>query len=224
MPSDAAELHKNVPPDWYFSSMKKNPFQRFWHKSRFAEVEKFIDPVPGGKVLDIGCADGVFTKVILDKQSLSLRDKSKACEIIGIDVLQSSVDWANKHWKKQKELKFRVGDAHKLDFKANTFDAVFALEVMEHVFHPQEVFKEIKRVLKKNGYVIILVPSDNFLFNVIWWFVTKFWWARIWQDCHVQSFSAKHSLADELKKAGFKVEVDDKFLLGMLNLVKARKV
>ncbi len=211
----AAQLHENVPPDWYFSSMKRNIFQRFWHESRFREVSKFIDPTPGGKILDIGSADGIFTKVILDK--------SDAKEIVGIDVLKSSVDWANKHWKKYRQLKFRVGDAHRLDFKSNSFDAVFALEVLEHVFKPQDVFKEIKRVLKKNGYVIILVPSDSFLFNTIWWFVTNFWWAHIWQDCHVQSFSSKHTLAHELKKAGFKIEVDDKFLLGMLNLVKARK-
>ena len=211
----ASELHKNVPPNWYFSSIKRNPYQRFWHETRFKEVSKFIEPT-GGKILDIGSADGVFTKVILDK--------SKAKEIIGIDVLEDSVSWANLHWKKNKEVKFQVGDAHKLDFKSNTFDAVFALEVMEHVFEPDKVFKEIKRVLKKNGYIIILVPSDNILFKIIWWFVTKFWWARIWQDCHVQSFTAKHSLGSVMKKAGLKVEIDHKFLLGMLNLVKARKV
>lgn len=210
----AAELHENVPPNWYFISIRRNPFQRFWHQRRFEEVAKFIEPT-GGRILDIGSADGMFTKVILDK--------SNAEEIIGIDVLKKSVDWANKHWKKYKELKFKVGDAHKLSFKPGTFNAVFALEVMEHVFEPQIVFKEIKKVLKNNGYVIILVPSDNTLFKIIWWFVTNFWWARIWQDCHVQSFSSSHTLADELKKAGFKIEVDHKFLLGMLNLVKARK-
>ncbi|SRR5258708_6048441 len=211
----AAILHQNVPPDWYFSSMKRNKFQKFWHEARFKEVAKFIEPT-NGKILDIGSADGMFTKVILDK--------SKAKEIIGIDVLKTSVDWARKHWHKNKELKFKLGDAHKLDFKANSFDAVFALEVMEHVFKPQKVFHEIKRVMKKNAYVIILVPSDNFLFKAIWWFVTNFWWAKIWQDCHVQSFSDSQSLGKELKKAGFKIEIDDKFLLGMLNLVKARKV
>ncbi len=210
----AAELHGNVPPDWYFKSMKRNLFQRFWHESRFREVSRFIEPT-GGKILDIGSADGVFTKVILDK--------SKASQIIGIDVLKSSVAWANKHWAKYKQLRFKLGDAHKLNFKAGTFDAVFALEVMEHVFEPQIVFKEVKRVLKKGGYVIVLVPSDNLLFTIIWWFVTNFWWARIWQDCHVQSFSSKHTLANEMKKAGFTIEVNDRFLLGMLNLVKARK-
>src|SRR5258708_25869234 len=165
--------------------MKRNPFQRFWHESRFREVEKFIEPIPKGRILDIGSADGIFTKIILDK--------SKAKEIIGIDVLQSSIEWSKKHWRRNKEMKFRLGDAHKLDFKANSFDAVFALEVMEHVFEPQIVFKEIKRVLKKNGYVIILFPSDNFLFKIIWWFVIKFCWASIWQHCHVRSFSAKNT-------------------------------
>lgn len=210
----AAELHANVPPDWYFSSIKRNLFQKYWHTSRFAEVTKFIEPV-NGKILDIGSADGVFTKVILSK--------SKAKEVIGIDVLKKSVDWANRHWSKNKKMKFKIGDAHKLNFKSNTFEAVFALEVMEHVFKPQVVLQEIKRVLKKNGYVIILVPTDNFLFILIWWFVRKFWWAKIWQDCHVQSFSNKNNLAKEVEKSGLKVEIDHRFMLGMLNLVKARK-
>src|SRR5258708_39932497 len=100
----AAELHKNVPPDWYFKSIKRNPFQRFWHKRRFKEVAKFIEPTPNGKILDIGSADGMFTKVILDK--------SKAKEIIGIDVLKTSVNWANKHWRTHKAMKFKIGDAH----------------------------------------------------------------------------------------------------------------
>ncbi len=211
----AAELHENVPPDWYYKSIKRNLLQNIWHKSRFYVVGNLVEPT-GGKILDIGSADGVFTKVILDK--------SHAKEIIGIDVLSSSVKWANKHWGKYKELKFKVGDAHDLKFKANTFDAVFALEVLEHVFEPEKVFKEIKRVLKRQGYAVFLVPSDNFLFKIIWWFVTNFWWAKIWQDCHVQSFSSKNTLAHVVSKSGLKVEVDRKFWLGMLNVVKVRKV
>lgn len=212
----AAELHENVPPDWYFASIKRNIFQRYWHKRRFEKIRDLIDPVPGGKVLDIGSADGVFSKVILDK--------SKAASLVGIDVLKTSVDWANRHWKKLGKMKFYVGDAHKLKFSSDTFDAIFALEVLEHVFDPLAVFKETKRVLKKGGYAIFLVPADNVLFTIIWWFVTNFWWARIWQDCHVQSFSKKNPLAKVVAKSGLIVERDEKFILGMLNVVKARKV
>lgn len=211
----AEELHQNVPPDWYFASIKRNILQRYWHMRRFKKISELIEPV-NGKILDIGSADGVFSKVLLDS--------TQARSLTGIDVLKSSVDWANKHWKNTGKMKFYVGDAHNLKFPANSFDAVFALEVLEHVFDPLRVFKEVRRVLKKGGYAIFLVPSDNALFSVIWWFVTNFWWARIWQDCHVQSFSKKNPLAKVVKKSGLKVEVDDKFILDMLSVVKARKV
>lgn len=210
----AAEMHKNVPPNWYYQSIRHNPFQRYWHHRRFEEVSRLIDPVPGGKILDIGSADGVFTKVILDK--------SKADKVIGIDVLKSSVDWAKKHWKRNKKLTFKVGDAHKLEFSANTFDAVVILEVLEHVHKPEKVLQGVKRVLKKGGYGLFLVPTDNLLFRIIWYFVTHYWRMKIWDDCHIQSFKG-NSLVETARKAGLKIEVHKKFLLGMLQIVKVRK-
>lgn len=210
----AVELHRNVPPDWYYSSIKKNRLQRFWHKRRFREVGKLIEPV-NGRVLDIGSADGVFTKVVLDK--------TKAKEVIGVDVLKKSVDWANKHWRNEKRMKFRVGDAHKLEFPAGYFEAVMMFEVAEHVIEPERVFREVKRVLKKGGYAIFLVPTDNLLFKGIWWFVTNYWWAKIWSDCHIQSFDKNNSLAKLARRAGFEIEEDRKFLWRMLNVVKIRK-
>lgn len=209
----AAHLHENVPPDWYHNSMKVNAGQKYWHTRRFDEVGKLMEPVDG-QVLDIGCADGVFTNVILKK--------TKAKKVIGIDVLKSSIDWAKNHWKKNKKLTFSVGNAHELKYKSNTFSAVFALEVLEHVPEPLKVFKETKRVLKPGGYSVFLVPSDNRLFKVIWFFWTKFWRGRIWDDCHIQSYT-DHGLAKLVAKSGLVVEEDKTFLLGMLNVVKARK-
>lgn len=211
----AAQLHANVPPDWYHQSLRVDILQRFWHKRRFEEISKLIEPVKG-EVLDVGCADGTFSRVILDK--------TKASKLIGIDVLESSVDWANKHWKKNKRMKFMVGDAHSLKFKANSFDAVFCLEVLEHVYNPESVLKEIKRVLKKGGYGIFLVPSDNFLFRTTWFLWLHFYprgW--VWRETHIQTY--KNSYLPKLcRKIGFKVEEDKKFLLGMLHAVRVRKV
>ncbi|MEK7112364.1 MAG: class I SAM-dependent methyltransferase [Patescibacteria group bacterium] len=213
MTKTASELHEAVPPDWYFRSIRENILQRYWHRRRFTEVSKLIEPT-GGKILDIGCADGMFTKVILDK--------SHAETIIGIDVLESSVDWANKHWKNYPEMKFRIGDAHNLDIKPETFDAVFALEVLEHVFKPIDVLREIKRVLKKGGYAIFLVPSDSLLFRVIWFFWTKFR-GKIWKETHIQTYRNNY-LPRLSRQTGFMVEVSKKFLLGMLHLIKVRKI
>ena len=159
----AAKLHDGVPPDWYYRAVtkEKNNIRKYVHLTRFREVGKLIEKT-SGKVLDIGSADGMFTKVILDKTG--------AQEIIGIDVLKSSVSWANRHWGKVNKMKFMVADAHKLPFNKNSFDAVFALEVLEHVYEPVKVLTEIKRVLKKNGYIVFLVPAETLLFRTIWYF------------------------------------------------------
>ena len=209
----AVSLHHNVPPDWYYQSIKKNMLQRYWHNRRFEEVKKIIEKV-NGPILDIGSADGVFSKVIFDK--------AKPSRLIGVDALSTSVNWAKKHFKKNNKITFKVGDAHDLNFKANTFAAVFALEVLEHVLRPEDVLKEVKRVIKKGGYAIFLVPSDSDLFNVVWWIWTKFR-GKIWDDCHIQSYRNGY-LTKLCKKIGFKIEVDEKFILGMLHLIKVRKV
>ncbi len=212
---EAIKLHKNTPPNWYFQSLKKDFFQRYWHKTRFKEVSNLIEPT-GGTILDIGCADGVFSKVIFDK--------SRADKFIGMDVIKSSVDWAKKHWAGTKKMKFIFGDAHDLKFKNGTFDAVFAMEVLEHVVDPKKVLLEIKRILKKGGYGIFLVPSDNLLFKIIWFIWLHFYprgW--VWRDTHIQTYRNNY-LSKVCKKSGFKIEIDKKFNLGMLHLIKVRKI
>lgn len=207
----AASLHSNVPPDWYHRSIRENILQRYWHRRRFGVVGKLIEP-RGGKVLDVGCADGVFTKVFLEK--------SRADKVIGIDVLKTSVEWAKNHWK-DKRMKFMVADAHKLPFESNSFDAAVALEVLEHVAQPERALAEIKRVLKKQGYAIFLVPTDNFLFKFIWFFWTKSR-GKIWDETHIQTYSNNY-LPRLSRKVGFAVERDKRFILGMLQAVKVRK-
>lgn len=211
--SKAAILHRNVPPDWYQRGIKENIFQRFWHYRRFRNVGKLIEPT-GGKILDIGSADGTFTKVILDR--------SKADLIIGVDVLPASVAYARKRFARNKKLRFKIATAENLPFKQEEFDAVFALEILEHVFEPKKVLAEIKRVLKKSGYAIFLVPTENFLFQIIWFF-----WVRtrgkIWQGTHIQEFDNK-KLESLVKKSGFKVVAQKNFLLGMMKAIKARPI
>lgn len=208
-----AELHCNLPPDYYEKGIRTNPFQWFWHTRRFKNISQLIEPVKG-EVLDIGSADGTFTEVIANQ--------SKVQKVVGIDILEKSVKYARKRFKKDKRMEFLVADAHDLPFKNNRFEAVFCLEALEHFFDPQKVLSEIKRVLKTGGYLVILVPTDTFLFKVVWWIVLHTW-GKHWQETHIQSFGQKNNLVKTIKKAGFKIEKNKKFLLNMLEAVKARK-
>lgn len=210
----AVELHRNVPPDWYARSIKENLLQRFWHTRRFQEVRKLIEPTRG-QVLDIGCADGTFSKVILDH--------SNALRFVGIDVLPRSISYAKRRFARSKRMSFRVADAHELPFKDQSFDAIVCLEAMEHVEEPAKVISEMRRVLKNTGYIIVLVPSENFLFRFIVWPLWGFGWrGKIWKGTHLHQFTADQ-ISTKIQNGGFKIINNHKFLLGMLQAVKAKK-
>ncbi len=209
----AAKIHKNVPPDWYESSVKKNLGQAFWHWCRFKNVGRFSQKVDG-KILDIGSADGFFTHEI--------HKVTQALEIHGIDVLENSVRYAANRYKNEPQMHFSLGDGHKLKFKNNEFSAVYCLEAMEHVYNPHDVLSEINRVLKPGGYTIILVPAENWLFSNIIWPIWTNGRGKIWKDTHLHQFSG-HKLAELMKSIGFKKIHEHRFLLGMLLLLKAVK-
>ncbi len=202
------EIHEDVAANHYDQGIKKNLFQKYWHSSRFHQVLEVIRPVEGA-VLDIGCHGGTFTKVILSKIG------SK--KIYGVDISHSAIEYARK---KIPNGHFEVADAASLPYKNNFFEAVICLEVLEHVDNPTMAVSEIYRVLKKNGYAVILVPTDNRLFKLVWSLWTMYY--PVWKHAHVQSFQ-KNNLENLAKKTGLKVDKVKLFNMGMLKLVVARK-
>ena len=97
-----------------------------------------------------------------------------------------------------------------------------AIEVLEHLEKPENALKELRRVLQKNGKILILVPNEkNLLFRVIWYFWTK-GKGKVWKEAHVQQFT-KESLGALLSSTGFKPVEWKMFLLGMLMAVKGEK-
>jgi len=211
---DAVTNHEDVPPDYYETSIKNNLGQRFWHNSRFNQALSYVSRNKNSRLLDIGSADGTFTSILVNK----IRPK----RLVGIDVLETSVDYANKRFAKSKAVSFLVADAHKLPFKAKTFDGVFALEVLEHVFKPKVVLDEIRRVLVPGGFVVAIVPNEeSYLFKMIWWVWTKFK-GKIWRDAHVQEFTPL-SLLRLFESCGFRIVDEKLFLYGMLYIIKCER-
>ncbi|HIE30065.1 TPA: class I SAM-dependent methyltransferase [Candidatus Poribacteria bacterium] len=51
-----------------------------------------------------------------------------------------------------------VADGHYLPFRSETFDAVILEAVLEHVQNPQQMVAEIRRILKKGGYICAAAP------------------------------------------------------------------
>jgi 2-polyprenyl-6-hydroxyphenyl methylase / 3-demethylubiquinone-9 3-methyltransferase len=198
------EIHEDVPAEHYDVGISHNLFQKYWHKRRFEEVTKVIVPVEGA-VLDVGCHGGTFTERILSKIG------SK--KIYGVDVSASAIKKIQKRFPFGQ---FKLADAAELPFKSNFFDAVFCLEVLEHVDNPEKAIAEIKRVLRPGGYAVLLVPSESLLFKFVWFLWTLYY--PIWRHAHVQSFHHE-SLEAMLRKSQLKIKHIKTFHLGMLKMV-----
>ncbi len=58
-----------------------------------------------------------------------------------------------------------TGDVSKLPYKNNFFDIVSCMDVLEHIENEEKVIKEIFRVLKPGGELLLTVPALPFLFS-----------------------------------------------------------
>lgn len=110
-------------------------------------------PAPDGKVLDIGCGPGWFWRRVADRWTpphLTLGDISKGMladaearlgDIYSIDTVEL--------------------DAVALPFADAEFDAVFAMHVLYHASDPHKALRDIARVTKPGGMVVVTTVNDD---------------------------------------------------------------
>lgn len=104
-----------------------------------------IKPRSDMKILDIACGKG-RTAVHLAKKY--------GCKVIGIDILEKSVEEAKRYAQKNKVdhlVSFRVADAQNLPFESNEFDMTISQAMLILVDDKVKVVEEAARVLKPGG-------------------------------------------------------------------------
>ena len=104
------------------------------------------------KVLDFGCGSGLFVTEL----------EEHGYQAYGLDISEEAVKFGILQGRKNLD----VIDAHKINFPDNTFDAIFGMAVLEHLEDESWALKEIERVLKPGGAVILMVPAYMFLWGV----------------------------------------------------------
>lgn len=115
-------------------------------------IFSFLKPKKGERMIDLGCGIGLYTLTL----------KKKGYDIEGVDLDKNKIKKANYISKKTGiNAKFSVADIAHLPFKNNEFDKVIFSDVLEHIKEDTAALKEIARVLKPNGRLIITVPCNN---------------------------------------------------------------
>jgi 2-polyprenyl-3-methyl-5-hydroxy-6-metoxy-1,4-benzoquinol methylase len=150
-------------------------------KSQVCLIQKYGS---GTNLLDIGCAQGFF-----------LFSASKAGYTTkGIEISQDAAEYARREF----DLDIEAKPFEELRFAENHFDVVTLWQVLEHVPYPLMVLKEVHRILKPGGLLVVSTPNIEGIPAKI---LRKRWWDI--KRLHVNQFSTK-TLRDILQNAGFK--------------------
>lgn len=169
-------------------------------------ILKFIKPFShlknGGKILEIGCGSGIGAELI---------KKHFNPKIIYATDLDKRMISHNKK-SKDKKVIFEVADATKLGFKDSGFDAVVSLGVIHHIPNWKDSIREIKRVLKSNGELILKNASTE-TFSTPFGKILRKFIPHLYDKMY-----SKNEFISYLKKIKFEIhEEQSHYLFGLLS-------
>lgn len=182
----------------WFAKLEETAINLYFSRI-FAKAISSVANIKDGKIFEPGCGGGMTcAKFAMQGFDITVMDLSK-------NPLQKAVSLFREL---SLDCKFTLGDLFNIPLKDEQFDIVFNQGVMEHFrlagLDASLGVKEMLRVLKKNGTLIIFVPAYfSPLFFVYKFFkffklVDKYW---PYTD---QDFLHKHELYEMMKKGGCK--------------------
>ena len=104
----------------------------------------------GKRLLDVGCGVGLLAEIVKDKYK----------EIHGLELSATAIGLAKEKGVIAAEIDFNYDD---FPYEDNFFDTVACLDMIEHIFDPRTLLKKCFRVLKENGFPIV-VKSDAIVY------------------------------------------------------------
>lgn len=149
------------------------------------------------KILDVGCAGGYISLLLMkmghDVTGIELNKKmAEEARMRGVNVVEHDLE-------------------EPIPLESNSVDIVHACEIIEHLFDTESFLKEINRILKPNGIVIISTPNLNSFINRFRVFIGSSlpMWGGFPNDrhgSHVRVFNKK-KIFELLNMTGFEPQV-----------------
>jgi ubiquinone/menaquinone biosynthesis C-methylase UbiE len=171
----------------YHLKRKKKRSHVYRLQRRTKEVIKAIQkyqPKPN-KILDLGTADGLMLSKI--------KDQFPKSNCLGIEYSQELIKT-----NQDKRIKIIQGNVLNLPFKKPQFEVIIAAAIIEHLKQPQKLIKESRRILKKNGVLILTTPDP-------------FWERVLREETHHSTLNLE-TLTKILKKENLQILEKKKFM------------
>lgn len=114
-------------------------------KTRLRRVSELLADIESGKILDAGCGPAMICNTFRDKP----------IDYYGVDISEDMIRVCTDTFRDVPRFKFSVGVIEDLNFPDSYFDAVLCLGVFEYIIDGAAAVREIARVLKPKGTVIV---------------------------------------------------------------------
>ncbi len=152
--------------------------QHWWYRERRHLLARALRGVAPGRAVDVGAAGGGNTRVLreLGWQAAALEYGAEGADVAagrGLPVVRA--------------------DAVALPFAADSLDLVVAFDVLEHLPDDIGAAREVGRVLRPGGRLLVAVPADE-----------RLWSAHDDAVGHVRRYT-REQLCDTLRRGGFDI-------------------
>ena len=117
----------------------------------FEKYVKHLALPPSAQVLEVGCGSGAMLRFLARRGDFSGR-------LVGVDQCPSFIQAAHRFANAEGIeglVDFRVEDAHRMELPTASFDAAIAHTLISHVTEPGAVIREMARVVRPGGTVVI---------------------------------------------------------------------
>ena len=156
----------------------------WWHVNKRQLVLKFLDnrELFSGPVLEVGCGGGLLSFIL----------SQSGADVVAGDILLEAAHLA-KAKGVSKTITFDAGQPW--PFKRHSFQIIIMLDVLEHIEDDLACLREVRRVLRSGGLMVLTVPAHQLFFSD---------WDRLLE--HYRRYS-KSRLRHILRMTGFQIKV-----------------
>jgi SAM-dependent methyltransferase len=135
--------------------LNSNPFESpltlgFFYREKMRAIYRVAPDLPFNDVLEIGGGRSGLTRLLYPSARITNIDPDPLV--------------ADAPCNRQEGVRLVCGDATRLDFAAQSFDAITMFDVLEHIPDHQRAAAEALRVLKPGGYLLISAPNEHWRF------------------------------------------------------------
>lgn len=147
----ATEVYKrfNADPVGYAGEYDRETTQGHSFRIRRQRVFEMIQEIPPGHALDIGCGPGVMVEGL----------RSRGHEVCGIDLAENMIRECRNRFGSNSGMRFETGKIEAIPAENEEFDLIICMGVVEYLPDDEIAIREMRRVLKPGGTVLISCPN-----------------------------------------------------------------